>query len=250
MIRMTKSQMNRFDYKEWVAYFADNNEKRLEIDFSEEKDMPAGKKALIFPSIRAFRKGEGSEGRHLADAAAKWADRTGRPEYKEAMQWFVREENWHSAYLKKYMDFHRIKDAEKSFLDKIFRRLRQLAGLKCEVTVLVTAEMIALTYYDALSKCTESSALKSICRQMLKDEIPHIIFQSYTIGHFNNSLAYRLARILLMEFTSLAVWCAYRQVFEAGGYCFRRFLSVNLWYLRQSMDMAMRVGGSAAACRR
>ena len=27
MIRMTKSQMNRFDYKEWVAYFADNNEK-------------------------------------------------------------------------------------------------------------------------------------------------------------------------------------------------------------------------------
>ncbi len=247
MIGMTTSKMNRFGYKEWVAYFRANDKKRLEIDFSEEKDLPADKKSLIFPSIRAFRKGEGSEGRHLAEVAASWADRAGEPEYKEAMQWFVREENWHSAYLKKYMDFHHVKDAEHSFLDKIFRSLRQLAGLKCEVTVLVTAEMIALTYYDALSGCTDSLALKSICRRMLKDEIPHIIFQSYTIGHFNNGPAYRLARILLMEFTSLVVWCAYRQVFEAGGYGFGRFLNTNLWYLRQSMEMAGIDSGSNAA---
>lgn len=238
MIRITESKMNDFDYKEWVKYFRANNEKRLDLDFSQEQGLSAEEKALIFPSIRAFRKGEGSEGIHLLKTAGIWAEGNAEPDYAEAMLWFVREENWHSAYLKKFMDFYHVEDRKSSFLDHIFRRLRKFGGLKGEVTVLVTAEMIALTYYDALSRCTDSPALKSICRQMLHDELPHIMFQSRTLGLLKNSPADRLLRILLMEATLLFVWLAFHKVYRAGGYDFRRFLSENLGYLHQSIRLS------------
>ncbi len=238
MVDFTKSRMNRFTYKEWDDYFAQNDRHRLEIDFSREKILSKAMKKQIFPSIREFQKGEGSDGSYLMEAASAFADKYGIPEYKEAMGRFVREENWHSAYLKKYMDFHQVKTKKNSFLDKVFRRLRRLGGIRCEVTVLVTAEMIALTYYEALSRNTDSAALKSICRQMLSDEIPHIMFQSYTLSYFSNNLFYKCMRIALMEATLLFVWGTFGNVYRAGGYDFCEFLKENMGYLRQSMFLA------------
>ncbi len=233
---ITRSKMNRFHYREWVSYFENNDQKRLKVDFSKEKGLSDEEIALIFPSIRAFRKGEGSDGGHLMKTVEEW----GCPEYTEAMQWFVREENWHSSYLKQYMNYYQVEDMERSFLDHIFRSLRKLGGLKGEVTVLVTAEMIALTYYDALSKCTGSPALKAICRQMLHDELLHIMFQSYTLSHFKNRPSDVLGRILLMEFTLLFVWCAFHNVYRAGGYGFVRFFRENLGYLQQSVELTLK----------
>lgn len=240
MINLMKSEMNQFTYEDWISYFSRNDEQRLEIDFSKEKGLSAAESSLIFPSIRAFQKGEGSDGSYLFQTAERFADKSGLPEYMEAIRWFVKEENWHSAYLRKYMDFYHIKVKEKSFLDKVFRKLRQLGGLKCEITVLVTAEMIALTYYDALSESTESPALKSICGQMLHDELPHIMFQSYTLSHFKNGMKDKLMRVMLMEITLLFVWGAFHDVYLAGGYDFIRFLKENLGYLRQSMLLTQR----------
>ncbi len=79
-----------------------------------------------------------------------------------------------------------------------------MGGLKGEVTVLVTAEMIALTYYDALAKSTDSPVLKSICEQMLHDELPHIMFQSHTLQYFKNGPAFNFARMIVMEITSFS----------------------------------------------
>ena len=240
MVDFTKSKMNQFIYKDWNIYFSRNNDNRLDLDFSKETQLSFAERSLIFPSIREFQKGEGSDGRYLLEAAEKSADKWGIPEYFESMQWFVGEENWHSAYLRKYMDFYDVKVKERSFLDKVFRKLRQLGGLKCEVTVLVTAEMIALTYYDALAESTDSSALKSICAQMLRDEIPHIMFQSYTLSHFTNCAVDKWMRILLMEITLLFVWGAFHEVYQAGGYSFAKFLKENLGYLRQSILLVER----------
>ena len=238
MVNFLNSEMNDFTYEEWNQYFSGNNEHRLEIDFSKEKELSEKERRLLFPSIREFQKGEGSDGRFLMETVNKFADKNNLPEYIEAMQWFVKEENWHSAYLRKYMDYHQVKVKGRSFLDKAFRNLRRLGGIKCEVTVLVTAEMIALTYYDALANSTESAALKSICAQMLHDEIPHIMFQSYTLRHFKNGPIDELMRILLMEITLLFVWGAFHNVYRAGGYDLDRYLKENLGYLNQSILLA------------
>lgn len=240
MVDFTKSEMNGFSYQEWNDYFSRNAGQRLEIDFSQEGDLPEAVKKRIFPSIRAFQKGEGSDGVYLMQTVEAFAERHKVPEYKEAMRWFVREENRHSAYLKKYMDFHHVQAKKRSFLDRVFRELRRLGGVRCEVTVLVTAEMIALTYYDALSQNTDSAALKSICAQMMHDEIPHVMFQSYTLSHFKNSLPDKLMRIILMETTLLFVWGVFQNVYRAGGYDFCMYLKENMGYLRQSLELADR----------
>ncbi len=197
MVNITHSKMNRFNYKAWKKYFIANDRKRLQIDFSREKDLTEVEKKLIFPSIQAFQKGEASNGNFLMRVVEDFAYKNHEEDYIEAMRQFVKEENWHSAYLKKYMDYHDVQSKDSTFLDRCFRRLRQLGGIKCEITVLVTAEIIALTYYDALSRCTASPALKEICAQMLNDELPHIMFQSYTLSHIENGWFDQALRVFL-----------------------------------------------------
>lgn len=238
MINIIHTDMNRFRYQDWVSHFENNDTKRLKIDFSEEKPLPEEMKKLVFPSIRAFQKGEGSDGIFLMQTVEDYVKTGGPTEYRQAMQLFIKEENWHSAYLKAYMDHYDIKSAKKSALDTVFRKLRHLGGLKGEVTVLVTAEMIALTYYDALSRCTDSKALKQICKQMLDDELPHIMFQSYTLSRFKPGPIDVLQRALIMNLTLLFVWCAFHKVYQKGGYDFIRYIKENNGYLRQSIYLS------------
>lgn len=235
MIVLTNSKMNKYNYKDWISYFKANDQQRLNIDFSKESPLTDSERKLITSSIQAFQKGEGSDGKHLMNTVEAYIQKHGAPEYREAMLLFIKEENWHSAYLKKFMDHHHINPARSSFLDKIFRKLRQSGGLRCEITILVTAEMIALTYYDALSKSTDSPALKSICTQMLHDELPHIIFQSFTLNRLKKLPFHKLSRIITMEVTLLFVWAQFHNVYQAGGYSFIKFLKENLGYLRQSV---------------
>lgn len=235
MINFVNSKMNRFTYKEWNAYFTCNDSRRPVIDFSEEKGLSEKEIIRIAPSIQAFQTGESSDGKHLLKAAGDFADRIGQADYRDVMRRFVKEENRHAGYLRKFMDYYQIKAGKRSYLDHIFRRLRQLGGIRCEAMVLVTAEMIALTYYDALANNTDSFALKSICRQMLRDEIPHVMFQSYTLSHFKSGKTDRIVRILLMETALFFVWVSFHQVYQAGGYGIVRYMKENLGYLRQSL---------------
>lgn len=227
--------LSQFD---WAAHFEANSRHRLQIDFTNEPELTSQEKSRILPSIQSFQKGEASEGGFLLCCAQRYARRSHAPEYLEAMKWFVQEENQHSAYLKKYMDYHQIPVRRRSFLDDIFRILRKTGGLKSEIIVLVTAEMIALSYYRAMAECTASPALKHICRQMLKDELPHIVFQSYTLYKLKTRPLENLLRILLMEATMTAVWMSMKHVFQAGGYSYRRLAAESLGYLGQSINIA------------
>ena len=141
------------------------------------------------------------------------------------------------------MKYHGVRVQNKNPLDKVFRRLRKTGGIRSEITVLVTAEIIALAYYTALSKATNSILLKRICKQMLKDELPHIVFQSYTLSFLPNTVWHNLLRIFLMGATTVVVWIAFGDLLLAGGYSFDRFLSENLSYLRQSIRL-VKVKGS------
>ncbi len=238
MVDFTQAEGNGFSYREWISHFEEQDTKRLEMDFSEEQPLSEKTKKLIFPSIRAFQKGEGSDGTFLMKTVERYVSAGGPAEYRQAMKLFIKEENWHSAYLKAYMNHYGIKSAKKSALDSVFRKLRHIGGIKCEVTVLVTAEMIALTYYDALSACTDSKMLKRICGQMLEDEVPHIMFQSYTLSRLKPSRFDTLMRFLMMNGTLLFVWCAFHKVYQTGGYRFTRFMKENNGYLRQSVYLA------------
>ncbi|MGI6010779.1 MAG: hypothetical protein ACOX8H_04675 [Ruminococcus sp.] len=240
MYSILSSKMVSFTYEQWVRYFQHQEKKRLNICFTQEELLDNRIKDLIFPSITAFERGENSDGAYLKSAAEEFSDKIADHSYQKAIELFIQEENVHSDYLAKFMKWHGVPQRTKTPLNRIFQLLRRTMKIRSEVTVLVTAEIIALSYYSALSSATTSKTLKSICRQMLRDELPHVIFQSYTLGHFKNSSIMNGARILLMEASCLAVWTAYGNVFRAGGYGFSKFLSESLGYLRQSIQLAER----------
>ena len=240
MYDLFKKNWVKFTYRDWLAYFRRNDKRRLVIDFSGESLLDSKERDLIFPSVRAFQKGEHSEGYQFTEMAKKFAKNHNEPLYSDAIALFIREENFHSAYLAQYMNFYEVKKSTENSLDRIFRALRHKGGLFGEVSVLVTAEIIALTYYTALGNVADkigTPALKQICKQMLHDELPHIVFQSYTLSHYPDNVVTRLFRQLVMECTTLFVYATYGKVIKLGGYSYKRFRRENVGYLAQSMKM-------------
>lgn len=228
-IKLSETKINNLSQFNWVEYFEYNNNHLLKLDFSKNMELSYEETKLITSSIKAFQIGEGSEGKHLSKVVKIFAEKSNYLEYKQIMKWFILEENRHSQTLKKYMDIYNIEAVNKMGIDNIFRVLRKLMGLECEIIVLVTAEMIALSYYTALAKVTHSELLQTICEQMLNDELRHVVLQSYTLhrisknrNKFVNGIIRNIRRIL-MRGTCFVVWHKYKDLFEKGGYFYKKF---------------------------
>lgn len=245
-IQLRETNIKNLEKFNWLEYFAYNNSHLLFLDFTNHSELTEEEKTLIAPSIRAFQIGEGSEGKHLMKAVEKFAEKTGYAEYPEIMKWFIREENRHSQTLKKFMEIYQIETANNIVIDNIFRTLRKMMGLECEVIVLVTAEMIALSYYTALANATNSKLLKTICEQMLNDELKHVVLQSDTLHRISkkrnkvSNAIIRGIRKILMRITLFVVWHRYKEVFLKGEYPYRKFKADCLAYLKQSIEIEKR----------
>lgn len=218
----------------WAEYFAQNAAQAPRFPYEGGELLFDADRELVFPSICMFQAGEASEGHHLMEAVRAWCVESGDSAYEEAMCLFVAEENRHSQYLKRYMDRHGV-TGDKVALDGVFRRLRRGGGLEREVTVLVTAEMIALSYYSALAEATGDPLLKAICAQMQHDELHHVVFQSATLRKLGPTRGGDRRRRLLMEATCMLVWLRCKDVLCAGGYGWQRFHEESMGYLEQSI---------------
>lgn len=118
---------------------------------------------------------------------------------------------------------------ERTLADSVFRRLRHLAGLELAISVLVTAEIVAQVYYQALAAATGSTILKALCEQILRDEDPHVRFQCERLailrrrrGRAWRTLCVAAHRVLMLG-TLPVVWMKHRRALVAGGFGWRRF---------------------------
>lgn len=240
-VKLVETKIENLSTFHWIEYFKYNNSHLLKLDFKNNKELSVEERKLIAPSIKAFQIGEGSQGSHLAKTAEIFASKSGYKEYPEIMKWFILEENRHSQTLKKYMEIYHIKAASKLWIDDIFRKLRKLMGLECEIIILVTAEMIALSYYTALKNATNSKLLKTICIQMLNDELKHVVLQSDTlfrISQKRNKALNGLVRIIrksVMQITALTVWILYKDLLKKGQYTYKLFQKHCIEYLNESI---------------
>lgn len=239
--RLKEANIKNLRSFHWTEYFKYNNAHLLKLDFSNHHELSAEEKRLIAPSIRAFQIGEGSDGKHLTESVEKFALKYNYKEYPEIMRWFILEENRHSKTLKRYMEIYHIRTVSRLWIDDIFRLLRKLMGLECEVIILVTAEMIALSYYTALSNATNSALLKTICRQMLNDELKHVILQSDTLFRISGNrsemlnIFVRIIRKFIMSITAIVVWSKYKDLFLKGNYTRKIFYRHCMEYLKESI---------------
>lgn len=146
-----------------------------------------------------------------------------------SLELFIAEEQRHSEMLGRFLDREGIIRLSNHWLDNTFRRLRKLAGLEVCVMVLVTAEVLAVPFYQALRDATRSQLLRSICMRILGDEAAHLKYQALTLGLVRRPLGNKARQIrflchsIMFHCTAVILWQQHHKLFQAAGWSFRRF---------------------------
>lgn len=214
----------------WVAYFRDNATTGRRIPWDAGAEVTAEEIAAIGRSLQAWQLGETSEGHHLRAAAARYAARVGDPDYPVAIDLFIREEQRHGEMLGRFLDLAGVGRVRADWGDHLFRAARYcLTNMEAWTTPVVMVEVLAMVYYNALRRATASRVLRTICAQVLADEVPHVRFQCErlaeilrhrpSLGFWLTMLAQRVGFFVVV----LLVWLGHRRALRAGGYGWRRY---------------------------
>ena len=213
----------------WVGHFRMNLAAPRAIRWDDGYRLTAAERRALRRSMAKFQLGESSDGRFLLHHAELHAARSGDLAFAEAVRLFVREEQRHAAELARFMEGQGLPLMRRHWSDSIFRRVRKLGGLDLALSVLLTAELVALVYYQALARATGSLALRSICAEILRDERTHVVFQAGTLGRVRLSrgpaavrFRIRVQRLFLL-LAMLFVWVDHWRVFRAGRFGWRRY---------------------------
>lgn len=215
---------------EWRDYYETNAASLLEIPWHVGADLTKNEREAIGQSVQGFQAGESSEGRHLYRYAEKYVESSGDRDYLVAIKLFIAEEQRHARDLARFLQINDVPTLKTTFPDRVFRKLRHLCGgLEISIAVLITAEIIAKVYYAALQQATESAVLRSLCEQILRDELKHVEFQAEQLGklRYRRHLLLHWTTMGLQRFlylgTCIVVWHFHKTAFRKGEYGFRRF---------------------------
>lgn len=194
--------------------------------------LTAEERRRIARSIATFQLGEQSEGGTLLKAAARCARQRATPALVRITELFICEEQHHAALLRGFMQYHGIPLKSRDWTDRVFRRVRRLAGFELYLHVLLCAELIGIVYYRALEAATGCKRLKVLCRMLVNDERAHVGYESHLL------LALKAGRPALLQglagsahraffaCTATVVWLTHRAVLRHAGYTARSFLRV------------------------
>jgi len=228
------------EFQHWEEHFRLNRHHFSDIDWNRHDYLSAKERKVICSSLRQFQRGEHSEGKHLFEFAKSFPD----PAYLRSIVLFIKEEQTHARVLSLFMEKNRIPKLESHWVDNVFRWLRSLGSLRNSVQVLLTAEIIAKVYYQALAHATNSNLLQQLCRQIVKDELSHIEFQCSTLNIMNNATPEfskklnHFIHFVLMFGTTAIVWVYHRRVLSRGGFGIRRFFNAvfgEFWLVRKKI---------------
>jgi hypothetical protein len=250
-------------YERWYRHFIDNRDAPCALPWSASHSLSASELRAVTRSIQQFQLGEGARGRGFIRRASAHPVLAPDPWFVPSLKLFIAEEQRHSAILGEFLDRERIARLAHHWVDGIFRRLRKLAGLEMCAAVLVTAEVLAMSFYQALHDATSSPLLQSICDRILRDEDAHLSYQALTLGLIRRPLPHRaqavrsLCHSMFFRATAFVLWQQHRAVFRAAGWDYRRFrndarnwfalLEVRIADASSPMDVLCRVGLRPAA---
>jgi len=222
------------DSRKWLRHFSLRSMTALHVSRRAAIQLTTKELETLTKSIQQFQLGEGSRGERLLLRGKKYAKAVNDLLFVDALALLIKEEQQHSRYLAAFMESQGIPLVSRHWVDTVFRKLRGLAGLELSLTVLVTAELIAVQYYRALRGATGSPILKMICTRILEDEASHLKYQSSMLARVASGRSAIFRRVvgrmhwLFLLGTLLVVWVEHRAVLRAGGYDFRRFKNETL----------------------
>jgi hypothetical protein len=216
-------------YECWYRHFLENRDGSSTLPWHDAYRLSVAERRLVSRSIQQFQLGEWARGRGLVRRASSHFLFANDSRFLPALDLFIAEEQRHSNILGQFLDREGIPRLTSHWLDSIFRRLRKLAGLEVCATVLVTAEVLAIPFYQALRDATRSPLLRSICRRILCDEASHLNYQALTLGLIRSPLDARARQIrsllhsMLFHCTAALLWQQHRGLFRVAGWDSHRF---------------------------
>ena len=162
----------------WLRYFDSRRGRELDAPLAAPFVDRRGRETVA-RSLARFELGESGDGRRIRALAAA----TGDPAYARAVELFVEEERQHARWLGLLRERFGAEPLESHWSDSAFVVLRHVGGLRREICVLLTAELIALSYYPILPRAYPDAALGAACARILADERGHVAFHRATLGH-------------------------------------------------------------------
>lgn len=171
------SAAHRSPYAPWLAYFDARREQPLDAPFGAPLEPLPGR-AAVARSLARFELGESGGGERLS----RLASATGDVAYARAIELFVAEERQHASWLTILRERFGGRRLHSHWSDTVFVVLRHVGGLRHEICVLLTAELIALSYYRVLALAYDDPLLAATSRRILLDERGHVAFHRATLG--------------------------------------------------------------------
>lgn len=224
--------MSPVDFDVWVNHFEYHAHHPRCVPHGLSDRLRPDERRLIASSIATFQLGEQSEGRTLLRAAQHFAHARRIPALVRITELFIREEQRHAALLRAFMEDHHIALKRTDWTDRVFRRIRPLAGLELYLYILISAELIGIAYYRALEAATGCRRLRALCRVLVSDELAHVGFESQLLLALRAGRAapvqalMRWAHRAFLTGTAGVVWLTHRSVLRNGGHGARSFLRV------------------------
>ncbi len=169
--------MEESPYARWLAYFHGRAGRELDARVAAPFVDRPGREAVA-RSIERFELGESGDGANLK----RLAGQVGNPAYTRAIELFVAEEGQHARWLGILRERFGGERLESHWSDSAFVALRHVGGLRREICVLLTAELIALSYYRVLPRAYEDPMLEAACARILLDERGHVAFHRATLS--------------------------------------------------------------------
>lgn len=226
----------------WKKHFQHNLTKKR-INWSIKPSLSLREKQDILYSLKAWQLGETSDGKHLTAAAERFSRKMHDPEYVDAIQLFIKEEQKHGTNLGAYIDLIGEKRARKDWGDTLFRKIRYFnKSMELWTITVIIVESAAQIFYAALRDATHCRLLQSICQDILIDEAHHIKFQNermYSIfqkkSFYNKAISIGLYAVLFFG-TMHAIWWGHRNTFKAGGIARTDFFRMMYYKFFRSMQ--------------
>jgi hypothetical protein len=212
------------DLKVWLDHFEYHSTCRCQLPAGKPGELTAWERRLIARSIATFQLGEQSDGQSLLRAAQSYEREHDIAPLARIVSLLIAEEQHHAALLGAFMTEHGLPRRQSDWTDRVFRRLRRLAGFELYLSVLVTAELIGKVYYRALEAATGSRQLQALCRMLVADELAHVGLETDLLRamHEKKSPVMRalVTTALRSLFTgaALVVWLTHRRVLRSAGY--------------------------------
>ena len=214
----------RVPYAGWLQHFEDRRGVELEAPYDEPFEERPGREAVA-RSVERFELGESGDGANLKRLAGETGDAT----YARTIEMFVDEEGQHARWLGILRERFGGRKLESHWTDAAFVLLRHIGGLRREICVLLTAEIVALTYYRVLALAYDDGVLRAACDRILRDERGHVAFHRATLGCEFAAMPAPMRTLAVLTWRAFVVVTAkvvawdHREVLELAGVSRKEF---------------------------